>query len=129
MADVRRTRTPTKRPSTFDEHVPGSVGGDLADGAEFVSGTAIAETFTCSGVARIRIRFLATAPGVLALYFLRPMLNEETAYPTGQPDPISVTANEEAILDVQFHMGEGRAAISFSPSADGVVSYCDVMMT
>lgn len=129
MSDAARARQPTKRPSTFDEHIPGSISGHLRDHRELVDGQVVKENFTCAGVARIRVRFLATVGGQLVLHFLRSVVNHDIDYPTNQPDPVTVAANVEAIIDVEEHFGEGRASVSFAPNADGEITYCDVLMT
>lgn len=129
MSDAMKVRQPTKRPSTFDEHIPGSVSGRLKDKTQLVSLVEVRENVTCAGVGRIRVRFKATCPGVLKFIFLRSLTNHDTDYDTQQPLPVAVAANVEAVIDVEEHFGEGRAAVSFTPDVDGEVVYCDVVMS
>lgn len=126
---VTRLRTPQKRPSTFDEQFPGSISGNLSDELPLTSGVTVAETKNVAGAARIRIRWLATCDGQLQVRFLRSITNREVEYQTIQPANAATIANIETVVDIPEHMGEGRLLLRFIPSADGVLDYCDVVIT
>lgn len=123
------SRNAGRKATTFDQHVPDSIGGSLRDGAQVLNGVPVQEAFSCAGTARIRIRFLCTAAGTLACRFLRNNLKDNIEYPTNQPADAAVVANTETVLDIPIHYGEGRAYVQFTPTANGLVEYCDVIQT
>lgn len=106
------------------------VGGALAPGAAYTNGSAVRAIVQLAGAARFRVRFKGSGAGSLALAFLRPgatLTNPATAetYNTA-PSPVAVTANTEAVLEVAEHFGEHGAVLTFTPSADGTVTWCDI---
>lgn len=111
-------------PNPLDGRPYGSVAGALADGAAVASGIAVSVLVATAGLARFRIRFQASVAGTLAFTFCRAD-TANTAYSTGNPDDVDVTADTEAVLEVETHYGEGIGRVTFTPDDDGTVTYCD----
>lgn len=103
----------------------GSIGGPFADGAALVANTAISQHVVLAGVARWRLRLRSTAAGTLAVRYARADA-ANTLYTAAQPADVAVTANTEATLAVPEHYGEGVALVTFTPSAAGNLTYCDL---
>lgn len=127
--DVLKGKKPTKQPTTFDEHIPGTISGNLKDHSGLTQGNEYREFFTSAGVARIRVRVLLTCPATVKTRFMRSIRNQDIEYPTNQPADVDVSANEERVIDIPTHYGEGRGYVGIVAAEDGEVVYCDLLMT
>jgi hypothetical protein len=100
-----------------------SIGGALADNAEVSNGVAAVVNVATGGAQKAYIRLKSSAAGDLDAALLRP--DGQTAYTTGAPTTVPVLANTEVEMEVDVN-GVGEIKVTFTPSGDGVVSYCDV---
>ena len=108
----------------------GSVGGALADGAAVANGVESSEIINTSNCKSGRIRFQATAAGSLRLVPVRADApnTEYTLEAASAASPVAVAANTEVFANLDQLNGEGLVKVGFTPSADGVVTFCDQMM-
>lgn len=95
----------------------------LGAGAALTSGAPCAVAIPVAGAIAWKVRFKATAGGVLTSAYLRP--DTVTPYEGDNPGDVAVTANAMAVVSVASHFGEGWVRVTFTPSADGVVTYLD----
>lgn len=112
-------------PNPLQGHPYGSVAGPLKDGAALTNGVPASQKIVCAGLARFRVRVKATCAGTLSVRFCRADA-ANTPYLTNQPAAVPMAANTEAVLNVDPHFGEGIAIVTVTPSADGVLTYCDL---
>lgn len=97
-------------------------------GVPFVDAVAQAVLTPIQGALGVRIRFKATCDGALAFEYRRNSPDIVTAY-TGAPAPsadVPVTADTEAVANIAPG-GEAYLVVTFTPSADGAVTYADIM--
>lgn len=91
--------------------------------ATLASGVAKSWVVPIAGSPRARLKWLSTCAGTLAFALLRP--DGRTAYTTGNPANVVITAGTEADAIIDPLYGEGRLRITFTPSANGTVTYID----
>lgn len=102
------------------------IAGALAAGAALTNGTPVVQTVSTGGAKTGTLRFLATAGGTLAFAWMRPV--GDTAYPTGNPANVAVTADTEAVVALTV-AGHGILRVTFTPSANGTITHADVLFT
>jgi len=107
------------------------VGGALAPAAAFLNTVAISALLALAGSARLRIRIkTATNGGELKLEFVRPGsagdFVEADLYTANNPAPVAVVAGTETMLEVADHFGEAMALLTFTPTGNGTITYCDI---
>jgi hypothetical protein len=106
-----------------------ALGGDFTAGAPFLNAVPIDEILPMTGAGRMRVRFKTSGGGgTLAARFLRPD-GSDALYSQSQPVDLSVTAGVEAVLEIDPHYGEGLLKLTFTPSGNGSVTYCDASQT
>lgn len=111
-------------PNPLQGHPYGSVQGDLADGAAVTEDTAASVLVATAGLARFRVRLKSSAAGTLSFEYCRAD-SANTGYGTSNPIDVTITADTEAVLEVDEHFGEGVGRVTFTPDADGTITYCD----
>ena len=97
----------------------------LWEGNVLVNGVAITVYIPLSGAQIARVRFKASCAGVLKAEFVRPT-GVRTVYALLQPDPVTVVAATEVVLDIDTTFGEAEALVTFTPGDAGTVTYADV---
>jgi hypothetical protein len=97
----------------------------LAVAASLSNGVAVDEYVAVSGSARVRARIKATAAGALDMTFGYFKDDAFTAYTTGNPTQVAVSANTEAKIESDTY-GEAYVRIRYTPSANGAVTFADV---
>lgn len=106
------------------------VGGLLVDGAALTNATPVSVIVKLgNGVARWRLHFQATCAGSLTFRYVRPLKNQSlytAGAPGGAPAAAAVVANVETIVTVQDHAGEQAVQVTFTPSANGAVTFADL---
>lgn len=118
----------TRQPSPRDARGHWTLKGAWKPGTAFTNGAAITIDVPCAGAERIRIRMkTATGGGTLAAAWLRP--DGETKYTANNPADVAIVAGTENKMDVDPHFGEGLLRLTFTPSADGTITYVDVSQT
>jgi hypothetical protein len=106
-----------------------ALGGDFTAGSPFLTAVPIGVTLPMAGAERMRVRFRTSgAGGTLAARFVRPD-GPDTPYTQMQPVDVTVTANVEAVLDIEPHFGEGLIRLTFTPSGNGNITFCDASQT
>ncbi len=113
-------------------------GGNLATndpGTHFTNGTACIAEEAIAGALLVRIRGLFTGGGTLSFKYLRPASarNPDStgagyAYSTALDTPhadVVVVANTEFLADIESG-GESDLLLTFTPTADGVVTWLDI---
>lgn len=100
--------------------------GPFADGAALTNAQAVSEIVTVAGAVAWRHRFKATCAGTLSYRYLRPD-GSDTPYDVDNPADVPVLANTEVSVEVTQHVGESRLRITFTPSANGAVTWSDFM--
>jgi hypothetical protein len=136
--DFRNARTLGRRPGSVPSPETNLYGGNLATndpGTAFTNGDAVTAEVAIAGALLIRIRGLFTGGGTISLAYLRPAASRPAdpaaagyAY-TADPAPhadVDVTADTEFSFDINPG-GESDLLVTFTPSADGVVTFLDVM--
>ena len=125
-------------PNSYTLPVHRALGGALGVGATLVNATAAGE-IVCIAYARyLTVRFKATAAGSLQLDYIRPYATEpildSPAMPLASyqkytvpasPGAVAVSANTEAVLQATTN-GEFFCLLTYTPSAGGAMTYCDV---
>lgn len=113
-------------------------GGNLGTndpGTHFVNGTAVKAEEAIAGALGVRLRGLFTGGGTLSFLYLRPASARSAAgsagfsYAAGVTPPhadVVVVANTEFLVDIAPG-GESDMQITFAPTADGVVTFFDIM--
>lgn len=101
-----------------------SLNAALKTGASFSNGVAVNERIYTGGASRFRGRWKSTGGGTLSFTFLRH--DGTTAYSTLNPGSVAVVANTETSFTVDPHYGEKYLTITFTPSADGTITYFDI---
>lgn len=97
------------------------IDGDLAVGQPFSNGVAISTFIRLAGMQWFRIHFKATGGGSLTLQYLQ--AGQQTAVlASGNPAAVAIVANTENKLDVNPHFGEFGGILTYTPTADGVIS-------
>lgn len=116
-----------RNPSLFGHRKAGAA---LADGASVTSGVPAVEIFATGGAKVASVRFRATVAGTLALAYLRPRGPNEAlvAYTASQPADTAITANTEAVVSLTPN-GLSLLRATFTPSATGAITHCDVTFT
>lgn len=102
----------------------------LHSGVAVTNGNAVSALVRCAGASRGRVRFKSTGAGSLKLEFVRPGGSQRsgvTVYGAGNPDAVAVTGGTETLLTTDAIAGEAMALITFTPSANGTVTFCDWM--
>src|SRR5574340_202182 len=134
-------------PSLWQPPAHRTLMGALAAGATLTNATPVSEAILTGNLRFLTVRFLASAAGTLAFAFVRSVgvstaalflgdgaagngygeLNPAalTKYATGAPSSVAVTASTEAILQVTAN-GEWYGLLTYTPSASGAVTWCDV---
>jgi hypothetical protein len=101
---------------------PSRLRGVFAPGAAVISATPITQFRPCAGVSKGRLRFKATAAGTLKVEYAAP--DGVTVYTLPAAVTAAVIANTEVLLDWVLQ-GEAYYLLTFTPSANGNVTYCD----
>lgn len=107
----------------------------LAAGAALANATAVYHVVQIHGSAKVAVRLKASVAGALDLEPIRhwewnaesdPDGSTASAYTTGLPTQVAVSANTEALIEYTCK-GEAMVRIKFVPSAGpGTVTYCDI---
>lgn len=119
----------TRQPVADQRRGHWAVGGDFTAGAPFLAAVPIDEILPMTGAGRMRVRFkTATSGGTLAARFLRPD-GSDVSYTQSQPVDLTVAAGVEAVLDLDPHYGEGLLKLTFTPSGNGTIAFCDASQT
>lgn len=105
-----------------------ALGGDFTAGGPFLNGVAIRVVVPMTGAHRMRLRFQATGAGALQARFVRPD-GQDVAYTVMQPVDTAIVANVESVIDIDPHYGEGLLKLTFTPSANGTITFCDASQT
>ncbi len=123
-------------PETLTVRKPRSVGGYFADGAAFLDANTYTQVTAIAGALGIRLRGKFTGGGTLSFTYRRPPGaggaaggNAATAYDTGLEPPhadVVVVANTEFLAEID-PVGEAFLAIKWDPTADGTVSFLDIL--
>lgn len=100
--------------------------GPFADGAAFVNATPISDVVVLAGSAAWRHRFKATGAGTLQYRYLRPVGPTDVPYDIDAPADQPVVANTEVAVEATQHFGESRLRITFTPSANGNITWSDI---
>ncbi len=111
----------------------GNIGTNLP-GSSFLNTVAQKAEVAIAGALKVRIRGLANAAGVLHFDYLRPAAIRNTdpsgtGYKYGVNPPVDdfdVVANAEFSIDI-MPVGESDLLVTFTPGADGVWTFLDVM--
>lgn len=99
--------------------------GVLAASAAVVNATPVSEYVQVAGSARVRARIKTSGAGTLDLTFGFFVNDVFTAYATGNPAQVAVSAATEAKIESDTY-GESWCKVTFTPSANGTVTFCDV---
>lgn len=101
----------------------------LYEGATCVDSVPMSALVKCAGASRGRVRFKANVGGDLKLEFVRPQANNYavTAYESGNPAPVAVTADVETLISTAEIYGEASVLITFTPNGAGAVTLIDWM--
>lgn len=120
-------------PETLTVRVPHSVKGLFKDGATILDADTYCEVVPIAGANIVRLRGKLTCGGTMSFRYRRPPKNAggnaATAYDSSLEIPhanVAVVANTEFLVDIE-PVGEPWLAITFDPSATGVVTFLDVM--
>jgi hypothetical protein len=106
-----------------------ALGGEFTAGAPFLNAVPIHVIVPMAGAVRARIRFQTSgAGGTLSARFLRPD-GSDAPYIQSQPVDLTVTVDVESVLEIDPHYGEGLLKLSFLPSGNGSVVFCDASQT
>lgn len=119
---------PSRHPS-FGARDHRTVGGTLADGVALATGVAVSALIPLAGSSRFRIRIKASAAGTLSSAFVRPGttgFDAASLYTTGNPTDVAVVANTETKLEISEHYGEALLLLTYTPSGNGTLTFCDV---
>lgn len=101
----------------------GELVGSLYAGATVANGVTYQRRINIGGASSARVRFKCSAGGTLKCSFMDPL--GQSAYTTGNPSNVTVTANVEAMIDTNSIYGEGWALIEFVSGGAGTVSLFD----
>jgi hypothetical protein len=116
----------SRQPTVNDARGHWVMGGDFTPGSPFLNAVPIEELVAMAGADRTRIRFQTTgAGGTLQARFVRPD-GSDAAYNQGQPVDLTIADGVGAVLDINPHYGEGLLKLTFVPSGNGSVVYCDI---
>jgi hypothetical protein len=119
----------TRQPVVSERRGHWAVGGDFVAGSPFLNAVPISTTIPIAGAERMRVRFKTSgAGGTLAARFVRPD-GVDTLYTQMQPVDVAITVNVEAVLDIDPHYGEGLVKITFTPTGNGNITFCDASQT
>jgi hypothetical protein len=137
--DFRNARPVGDRASKIVVPATNLYGGNLATndpGTHFVNGDAVTAEIAIAGALLVRLRGKFTGGGTLSFKYLRPgsARNPDStgagySYSTALDTPhadVAVVANTEFLADIEPG-GESDLLLTFTPSADGVVTFLDVM--
>jgi len=93
----------------------------------FLNGVAFSIIVPVAGGARWRARIkTATGGGTLSAAYVRNVTGN-AAYTSNNPANVAVVAGTENIMEEDTHMGESLLKLTFTPSADGTLTYLDFM--
>ncbi len=95
----------------------------LAVAAALTNGSPVSQVIPIAGCPAGRVRWKSTCAGTLKGEFCSS--DGETVYATAQPASVAIVANTENYFDFNPR-GEAYFKITFTPSADGAVTFCDV---
>lgn len=100
--------------------------GNLAVGAATANTVAISEDVPIAGAAKVKARIKVTNTGTLDMTFgFYNPAGVFTAYTTGNPTQVAVSANTEAQISSDTY-GEDYVRVTFTGTATGAITYCDV---
>ena len=102
----------------------GEPAGTLYAGATVANGVTYQRRINIGGASSARVRLTVSANGTLKFSFMDPL--GVTAYTTGNPSNVAVTAGTQAVIDTNSIYGEGWALVEFVSSGSGTVSLFDV---
>ena len=102
------------------------MGGPLQADRQVVN-TVPAVVILATGCAKLATpRFLSTASGTLSFAFARP---NGVAYTAGNPANIAVTGGTPITPVALATLGAGTLIVTFTPTADGSITYADIAFT
>lgn len=124
-------------PPTLTVREPRTVGGLFSDGAVILDANTYTQVTAIAGALGIRLRGKFTCGGTLSFRYRRPPGaggksggNAAIAYDSTLNGPavdVVVVANTEFCVPTIEPVGEAYLAIKFDPTADGVVTFFDVL--
>lgn len=94
------------------------------ESAAGVNGTPITMTVGCAYAKAMTVRFLSAVAGTLTIRLLRP--DRQSEYPVSQPSDTAIVGGTGVRVQVADMEGCAHVRITFTPSANGTVNYCDV---
>lgn len=133
MKTTRQLGAGTSDPLDFRYARPVAPAGNaLAQGGEFVNATPVSHVVAIAGALFVRFRGKFTGGGELTFQYLRPRSirsSDTDGYDVtlnGPHSAVTVVLNTEFCIDIEPG-GESDLLVVFTPSANGEVTFFDVM--
>lgn len=101
------------------------VGQGLAADAPLSTGVPVEAFIALAGAQRWRVRIRASAAGTLSAAYVRAGRRTDV-YAANNPADVAVVANTETAMSEATHFGAAAVRLTFTPSGNGAVTYCDI---
>lgn len=100
----------------------------LKDSASVLNGVAVSQIIAIAGANRFRLRWKSSCAGTLSFAYVGPDRDVNnsvagTVYAQNNPADVSVSAATETKADIELLYGEPYLKVTFTPGADGTITY------